>query len=72
MTSGSDDSYEDSDSRNTDYQLNTANGSYSPSHYSNLMLVSIQKLEFKSLSMQTDFLRLTAMAMHLLSTKNAP
>ena len=40
MTSGSDNSYEDSDSGNTDYQLNTANGSYSPSHYSNLMLVS--------------------------------
>ena len=46
MTSGSDDSYEDLDSGNTDNQLNTANGSYSPSHYSNLMLVSIQKLEF--------------------------
>ena len=72
MTSGSGDSYEDSDSGNTDYQLNTANGSYSPSHYSNLMLVSIQKPEFKSLSMQTDFLRLTAMAMHLLSMNDAP
>ena len=48
MNSGSDDSYEDSDYGNTDYPLNTANGSYSPSYYSNLMLVSIQKLKFKS------------------------
>ena len=48
MTSGSDDSDEDSDSGNPDYQFSTPKGSYSQSHYSNLMRVSIQKLEFKS------------------------
>jgi hypothetical protein len=49
MTNGLDDLDEDPDSGNPHYQFSTPKGSYSQSHYSNLVLpvVSIQELEFK-------------------------